>query len=99
MTTYTVEYDPRTESELRRLPLRLRRRVDDQLEFLRAAPFRSHPGLSVKATREVPGVWHFHVARDVRVFYATQGSMLRVILVDRSEGVSPKTLRELRKRG
>lgn len=98
MTTYTVEYDPRTESELRRLPLRVRRRVDEQLEYLRAAPFRSHPGLAVKATRDVPGIWHFHVARDVRVFYTTQGPILWVVLVERSKGVAATTVRELRKR-
>ncbi|MFZ0829664.1 MAG: hypothetical protein WCB18_01805 [Thermoplasmata archaeon] len=98
MSLYTIEYDPRTESELRRLPLRLRRRIDDQLEYLRAAPFRSHPGLQVKATSEVHGVWHFHVTKEVRVFYTTHGSVLWVILVERSRGVSRRTVLEIRKR-
>ncbi len=98
MSLYTVEYDPRTESELRRLPLRLRRRIDHQLEYLRAAPFRSHPGLHVKATRPIHGIWHFHVARDVRVFYTTLGAVLWVVMVERGPGVSGKTVRELRRR-
>ncbi len=98
MSLYTIEYDPRTESELRRLPLRLRRRIDDQLEYLRAAPFRSHPGLQVKATSEVHGVWHFRVTKEVRVFYTTHGSVLWVILVERSRGVSRSAVREIRKR-
>ncbi len=98
MSHYTIEYDPRTESELRRLPLRLRRRIDDQLEYLRAAPFRSHPSLKVKATSEVHGVWHFHVTKEVRVFYTTRGSVLWVILVERSRGVTKSAVREIRKR-
>ena len=98
MTTYTVAYHPRTESELRKLPLHLRRRIDERLEYLRAAPFRSHPGLQVKATRDVPGIWHFHAAKDVRVFYTTQGPVLWVVLVERSPGIGTTTVRELRKR-
>jgi mRNA-degrading endonuclease RelE of RelBE toxin-antitoxin system len=98
LSQYTIEYDPRTESELRRLPLPLRKRIDVQLEYLRAAPFRSHPGLKVKATREVHGVWHFHVTKDVRVFYTTYGSILWVVLVERSRGVSKSAVRDIRKR-
>jgi mRNA-degrading endonuclease RelE of RelBE toxin-antitoxin system len=98
LSLYTIEYDPRTESELRKLPLRLRRRIDDQLEYLRAAPFRSHLGLAVRATRAVHGVWHFHVTKEVRVFYTTHGSVLWVILVERSRGVSRKSVREIRRR-
>ena len=98
MNLYRIEYDPRTESDLRRLPLRLRKRIDNQLEYLRAAPFRSHPGLQVKATGEVHGVWHFHVTKEVRVFYTTHGSVLWVILVERSRGVDRKTVREIRNR-
>ena len=98
MNLYRIEYDPRTESDLRRLPLRLRKRIDNQLEYLRAAPFRSHPGLQVKATGEVHGVWHFHVTKEVRVFYTTHGSVLWVILVERSRGVDRKTVREVRNR-
>jgi mRNA-degrading endonuclease RelE of RelBE toxin-antitoxin system len=98
LNLYRIEYDPRTESDLRRLPLRLRKRIDNQLEYLRAAPFRSHPGLQVKATGEVHGVWHFHVTKEVRVFYTTHGSVLWVILVERSRGVDRKTVREVRNR-
>ncbi len=98
MSPYRLEYDSRTESELRRLPLRLRRQIDWQLEFLCAAPFRSHPGVRVKAIREVPGIWHFHATKDIHVFYTTQGPVLWVVMVDRSRGVKPSSLRELRKR-
>lgn len=98
MSLYSVAYDPRTEAELRRLPARLRRRIDQQLEFLRAAPFRSHPGLTVKATGGVLGVWHFHVAKDVRVFYMAIGPVLWVVMVERSAGVTRKSVREVRKR-
>ncbi len=98
MTLYEIRYDPRTEAELRRLPIRLRRKIDLQLEYLRAGPFRSHVGVHVKATGEVHGVWHFHAARNVRVFYMTIGSTLWVLLVERSAGVSRRTVREIRKR-
>jgi mRNA-degrading endonuclease RelE of RelBE toxin-antitoxin system len=98
LSLYSVEYDPRTEAELRKLPIRLRRRIDQQLEFLRAAPFRSHPGVTVKATAGVLGVWHFHASRVVRVHYATIGPVLWVVMVERSPGVTRRSIRELRKR-
>jgi mRNA-degrading endonuclease RelE of RelBE toxin-antitoxin system len=98
LSLYSVEYDPRTQAELRRLPVRLRRRIDQQPEYLRAAPFRSHPGVTVKATGGVLGVWHFHAAHDVRVHYMTIGSVLWVVMVERSSGVTRKSVRELRKR-
>lgn len=98
MSLYSVEYDPRTETELRKLPARLRRRIDQQLEFLRAAPFRSHPGVTVKATGGVIGVWHFHVTQDVRVHYTTIGPVLWVVMVEQSAGVTRKSVREIRKR-
>ncbi len=98
MSLYEVEYDPRTEPELRALSLRLRRRIDQQLEYLRAAPFRSHPGVQVKATGEVHGVWHFHVTKNVRVFYTTTGSTIWVVMVERSAGVGRRTLREIERR-
>ena len=98
MSLYSVEYDPRTEAELRKLSVRLRRRIDQQLEYLRAAPFRSHPGITVKATGGVLGVWHFHVTRDVRVHYTTVGPVLWVVMVERSPGVTRKSVRELRQR-
>ena len=98
MSLYSVEYHPRTEAELRRLSVRIRRRVDQQLEFLRAAPFRSHPGVTVKATGGVLGVWHFHVSKDIRVHYTTIGPVLLVVMVERSTGVTRKSVREIRKR-
>jgi mRNA-degrading endonuclease RelE of RelBE toxin-antitoxin system len=98
LSLYSLEYHPRTEAELRKLPVRLRRRVDQQLEFLRAAPFRSHPGVTVKATGGVLGVWHFHLSKDLRVHYTTIGPVLYVVMVERSPGVTRKSLREVRKR-
>lgn len=98
MSRYTVEYDPRTESELRRLPVRVRREIARRLDYLSASPFRSHPGILVKATAEVHGVWHFHVGRHVRVYYLTEGATLWVVLVERGAGVTHKVIREIRKR-
>jgi mRNA-degrading endonuclease RelE of RelBE toxin-antitoxin system len=92
LTLYSVEFDPRTESELRALPPRTRRLIFRQLEYLRAAPFRSHPGVLVKATKEAHGVWHFHAAKDVRVYYMIHGPIIRVLLVERSAGVNQKTV-------
>lgn len=98
MTGYTVEFDPRTQRELRALPRSIRITIFEQLEFLSAAPFRSHPGVLVKPVRSVHGVWHFHASHDVRVYYATVGSVVRVVLVIRAPGVDRKAVRELRRR-
>ena len=98
MTRYSVEYDSRTEPELRRLPKRIRILIDESLEYLSAAPFRSHPGVAVKPTSEVQGVWHFHVDREIRVYYLVEGTTLWVVKVERSIGVDRKVVRELRKR-
>jgi len=98
LSLYSIEYDPRTQAELRRLPVRLRQRIDQQLEFLRAAPFRSHPGVTVKATGGVLGVWHFHVTKDIRVHYTTIGPVLWVVMVERSVEITQRSVRELRKR-
>jgi mRNA-degrading endonuclease RelE of RelBE toxin-antitoxin system len=98
LSLYSIEYDPRTEVELRRLSIRLRRRLAQQLEFLRAAPFRSHPAVTVKATGGVVGVWHFHVARDVRAYYMTVGPVLWVVMIERGAGVTRKSVRGLRQR-
>lgn len=98
MTLYAIEFDPRTEAELRVLPPRIRRSIFRQLEYLRAAPFRSHPSVHVKATKKVHSVWHFHAAKDVRVYYMVDGPVLRVLLVERSAGVDQKTIDELRRR-
>lgn len=98
MSRYSIEYDPRTESELRRLPVAVRRQIDHQLELLSASPFRSHPGVHVKPTAQVDGVWHFHAGRHVRVYYFVVGAVVWVVNVERSPGVTRKVLRELRKR-
>lgn len=98
MSHYSIQYDPRTESELRRLPVALRRLIDRKLEYLRASPFRSHPVVLVKPTAEVDGVWHFHVGKEVRVYYLVEGRVIWVLKVERSAGVTRKVLRELRKR-
>lgn len=98
MSLYDVEYDPRTEAELKRLPVRIRRAIDRKLEYLRASPFRSHPGVHVKPTAEVHGAWHFHVGKEVRVFYIGDGSVLWVVKVEHGVGVTTKVLRELRRR-
>ncbi|MCI4343244.1 MAG: hypothetical protein L3J92_03895 [Thermoplasmata archaeon] len=98
LTPYQIGFDPRAVRDGAKLPAPLRRRILDRLEFLRAAPFRSHPGVSVKEIAELRGVWRFHVATDVRVFYAVTGEMVWVVMIERSAGVTQKTLRELRRR-
>ncbi len=62
-----VEYDPRTEPELRKIPARIQREIDRRLDYLSASLFRSHPGIQVKPAAGVHGVWHFHIGKDVRV--------------------------------
>lgn len=98
MNPYAIEFDSRAVRDGARLPLGIRRRIRAQLEFLRAAPYRSHPGVQVKEISEVRGVWRFHATAEVRVFYSVVGERLWVILIDRSAGVTDKTLRELRRR-
>jgi len=98
LNPYSIEFDSRAVRDGARLPLRLRRRIRTQLEFLRAAPYRSHPGVQVKELAEVRGVWRFHATSDVRVFYSVVGERLWVIMIDRSAGVTDKTIRELRRR-
>lgn len=44
------------------------------------------------------GVWRFHSAADVRVFYTVVGERLWVVMVSRSAGVTDTTIRELRRR-
>ena len=99
MSRYSIQYDPRTESELRKLGIHIRRQIDRKLEYLRASPFRSHPSVQVKPTAQVDGVWHFHVGKDIRVYYLVEGSVVWVVKVERNPGVTRKVLRELRKRG
>ncbi len=98
MSLYSVEFDLRALDEALRLPARLRRRLKEDLEYLRAGPFRSHPGVLVKEIRELRGVWRFHLDRSHRVFYFTLDDRLVVVMVDRNPGVSRRTLAELNRR-
>jgi mRNA-degrading endonuclease RelE of RelBE toxin-antitoxin system len=98
LSQYAIEFDSRTEPELKRLPVRVRRQIDLNLEYLSAGPFRSHPGVAVKPTAEVHGVWHFHVGNQTRVYYIVEGATLWVVKVENSAGVDRKALREIRKR-
>ncbi len=98
MSLYSVEFDPRALDEAPRLPVRLRKRLKEDLEYLRAGPFRPHPGVAVKELRDLRGVWRFHLDRKRRVFYATVDDRLVVVLIDRNAGVTPSTLAELARR-
>jgi mRNA-degrading endonuclease RelE of RelBE toxin-antitoxin system len=98
LNPYSIEFDSRAARDGARLPLATRRRIRAQLEFLRAAPFRSHPGVQVKEIAEVRGVWRFHATTEVRVFYTVVGEGLWVILIAKSPGVTEATMRELRRR-
>jgi mRNA-degrading endonuclease RelE of RelBE toxin-antitoxin system len=98
LNPYRVEFDLRAVRDGAKLSVSVRRRIREKLEFLRAAPFRSHPGVSVKEAGDLRGVWRFHVASDVRVFYTVVGDVLWVIMVEKSAGVTKKTARELRRR-
>jgi mRNA-degrading endonuclease RelE of RelBE toxin-antitoxin system len=98
LSPYSIEFDPRAVGDGARLPLKIRSRIRAQLEFLRAAPYRSHPGVQVKEISEVRGVWRFHATSEVRVFYSVVGERLWVIMIARGAGVTDKTIRELRRR-
>lgn len=98
MSLYNLEFDPRAISEARRLPMSSRRELRECLEFLRAAPHRSHPGVSVKELREVRGVWRFHLSARGRVFYSAEDGRLIVLMIDSSPGVNSATVKELRRR-
>lgn len=98
LSPYRIGFDPRAVRDGAKLSPSLRRRIQSKLEFLRAAPFCSHPGLSVKEIAEVRGVWRFHAAADVRVIYTTVGDLLWVVMIERSAGVTGKTVCELRRR-
>jgi mRNA-degrading endonuclease RelE of RelBE toxin-antitoxin system len=98
LNPYSIEFDSRAIRDGALLPLPIRRRIRAQLEFLRAAPHRSHPGVQVKEIAEMRGVWRFHATTEVRVFYSVVGERLWVIMIARSPGVSDATIRELRKR-
>ena len=98
MSLYSVEFDSRALDEASELPRRLRRRLREDLEFLRAGPFRSHPGVPVKEIRDLRGIWRFHLDSGSRVFYAAVDHRLIVILIDRSPAVTLRTLAELKRR-
>ena len=97
MSLYSIEFDPRALDGATRLPPRLRCRLREDLEHLRADPFRSHPGVQVKEIRELRGVWRFHLGRRTRAFYVTIEDRLIVVMVDPSARVTPRTLAELRR--
>ena len=92
LNPYRVEFDLRAVRNGAKLSVSVRRRIRAKLEFLRAAPFRSHPGVSVKEVGDLRGAWRFHVASDVRVFYTVVGDVLWVIMVEKIAGVTKKTV-------
>ncbi|MGA7922564.1 MAG: type II toxin-antitoxin system RelE/ParE family toxin [Thermoplasmata archaeon] len=98
LNPYRIGFDPRAVSDGAKLLPFLRRRILDKLEFLRAAPFRSHPGVLVKELAELRGVWRFHVTSNVRVFYTVAGDTIWVLMIERSAGVTKETVRELVRR-
>jgi mRNA-degrading endonuclease RelE of RelBE toxin-antitoxin system len=98
LNPYRIEFDPRAVRDGAKLSASLRRQISEKLEFLRAAPFRSHPGVSVKEVADLRGIWRFHIASDVRVFYTVVGDLVWVVMIEKSAGVTKKTVRELRRR-
>jgi mRNA-degrading endonuclease RelE of RelBE toxin-antitoxin system len=98
LNPYRIEFDPRAVRDGAKLSASFRRRIPEKLEFLRAAPFRSHPGVSVKEVADLRGIWRFHIASDVRVFYTVVGDLVWVVMIEKSAGVTKKTVRELRRR-
>jgi mRNA-degrading endonuclease RelE of RelBE toxin-antitoxin system len=98
LNPYRLEFDPRAVRDGAKRSVSLRRRIQEKLEFLRAAPFRSHPGVSVKEIADLRGIWRFHVTSDVRVFYTVVGDLVWVVIIEKSPGLSKRTVRELRRR-
>jgi mRNA-degrading endonuclease RelE of RelBE toxin-antitoxin system len=98
LSLYSIEFDSRALEEARELSPRLRFRLKNNLEYLRAGPFRSHPGVLVKEIRELRGLWRFHLDRRTRVFYTTAGDRLLIVMIEQSVGVTHKTVRELGRR-
>jgi mRNA-degrading endonuclease RelE of RelBE toxin-antitoxin system len=98
LTPYRIGFDLRAVRDGAKLAAFVRRQILRHLEFLRAAPFRSHPGVSVKEVAGVRGVWRFHVAADLRVYYTVVGDMVWVVMIEKSVGVARKTVREPRRR-
>ncbi|MDE1822505.1 MAG: hypothetical protein KGI98_16830, partial [Euryarchaeota archaeon] len=91
MSSFRVDFDPRGVTDGLKLPVFLRKRIRRQLDYLRAAPYRSHPAVQVKEIAEVRGVWRFHTSKDVRVFYTVQGDLVWVLMIERSPGITRKT--------
>jgi mRNA-degrading endonuclease RelE of RelBE toxin-antitoxin system len=98
LNPYRIGFDPRAVRDGAQRSASVRRRFLEKLDFLQAAPFRSHPGVWIKEVAELTGVWRFDVTSDARVFYTVVGDVLWVVLVERSAGVTQKTLNELRRR-
>lgn len=98
VSLYRYGFDERAVRGGSKLPITFRRRILRNLEYLRAGPFRSHAGVSVKEVSELRGVWHFHLAADVRVYYTVVGELIWVVMIEKSTGVTQKTIRELRRR-
>ena len=98
MSLYQFGFDERALRDGAKLPLSFRRRILQNLEYLRAAPFRSHPGVLVKEVSEFRGVWHFHVPADIRGYYTVVGDLIWVIMIEKSVGITRKIIRELQKR-
>jgi mRNA-degrading endonuclease RelE of RelBE toxin-antitoxin system len=99
VSRYRVGYEPEADDEYWKLPAGLKRKLQNQLRYLRAGPFRSYPGLQVKEVEGVPGAWRFHLGRH-RVFYRVDGITIWVVMIwkDRPSAYSDSTLREVRRR-
>jgi mRNA-degrading endonuclease RelE of RelBE toxin-antitoxin system len=99
LTLYRVGYRFEADDEYWRLPGRLRRELQIRLSYLKAGPYRSYPGLQVKAVEGVPGAWRFHLG-DYRAFYRVDGGTIWVVMIwkDRPSAHASSTLREVRRR-
>ena len=99
MTLYRVGYEREADDEYWKLPGGLKRELKLRLNFLKSGPFRSYPGLQVKAVQGVPGAWRFHLG-GYRVFYRVDGATIWVVMIwkDRPSAYSSSTLREVHRR-
>ena len=98
MSLYQLKRLPEVDQDARALPLALKRRLRENLEYLRSGPHRSYPWLQVKELRDLRGVWRFHLDKKTRVFYVVSGDAIVVVMVERSAGVTARTLTEIRRR-
>ncbi|MDE1819973.1 MAG: hypothetical protein KGJ23_11390 [Euryarchaeota archaeon] len=98
MSLYQVKRLPEVDRETEHLSLVLKRRLREDLEYLRSGPHRSYPWLQVKELRDLRGVWRFHLDKRTRVFYVVRDEAIIVVLVERAAGVTARTLAELRRR-